>query len=117
MRMMGLMLAGVSVLALSACATGAAEHGLAVKAGAAVDRAEQHYASVAAVADDVLPLLPKREADHLRAFRGMIEQVLLAARMATTIGERVALLRKAEAATAELEQANSVLSLPPPDPG
>lgn len=121
MRMTGLMLAGVSMLSLTACNAG--QHpltmpsGVVVKAGAAVERAEQHYAKVAAVADEVLPFLPERQAERLRGFQRFIEGALYAARTATTVADQHAAIREAKAATAELEAANATLSLPPPDPG
>jgi hypothetical protein len=121
MRMTGLMLSGVAALALTACNAGqhppTVPSGVVVKAGAAVERAEQHYAEVAAVADRVLPYLPARQAERLRTFQAMIEGALYAARTATTIAGQLAAVREAQAATAQLDAANAALSLPPPDPG
>lgn len=121
MRMKGLMLAGASALALAACSAGqrppSTMGGIAVKAGAAVDKAEQHYAEVAVVVDRVMPFLPERAADRLRSLQATIEGALLAARTATTVAGQAAALQEARSVTKQLADANATLSLPPPDPG
>lgn len=72
----------------------------AAQIGAAIDRAQSAYDSIAASAAIVLPFLsPERQA-RVRVAMALTERGLIAARYAATVAEQTAALAQVEAASA-----------------
>lgn len=71
--------------------------------GTAIDRAQAAYDRIAAAAEIVLPFVSADRAARIRLGMALAERGLLAARLAATATEQLAALKRAEAATSQVE--------------
>lgn len=102
MKQIAILLAGASLVTLSACGAGSQPPttmgSVVVRAGAGLDRVETEWAGIKAMAELIAPLLPPRQLAQLRAGEAAVETALLMARHATSVAEQAAAVREAERA-------------------